>query len=193
MLTMLVARVSRSMRRTRWFEGAEWGRFRPQGLTRIKASRGRAPVTSGHTHAGERFPNTVGLTFKAGGRAPSFLTMHRPKIWDFYSLPSTSALASRFFRFLAPATPPPLSPELRTKAHHRHVELDMLQCDLLDAAPPRRSRASPSTHRRRGVEGARGGVHAAPAQGVRRLIRGFPQAQLLCPHQAVHLSGPLLV
>jgi hypothetical protein len=160
---MRVVRACRPLWWTRQYEVMEWGRFRPPNIAGIKASRGWAPVTPRNEHGGGHFSDAVGPTFKVGSCALSFLTTRRPKIWDFNPLPSSGALASHFFRSLAPAAPPPLSPESRSKAYRRHVELHALQCDPLDAALPRRSRAAPSSHRHRGVEGVRGGVHVTPA------------------------------
>jgi hypothetical protein len=118
---------------TRWFEVMERGRFRPSGPARIEASRGRAPVMSRHAHVGERFSDAVGPTFMAASCAPLFLTIWQPKIWDFTPLPSSSALASCFFRSLTPTVPPPLSLELRSKARHHHVNLmcSNVACSML--------------------------------------------------------------
>jgi hypothetical protein len=132
-------RTSRSMQRTRWFEGTERGRFRLVGPARIESSCGRVLVTPGHASMGDHFLNDVGLAFKAGGRAPSFFTVHWPKVWDFYSPAFFLCPCLPLLSLFAPAAPPPLSPESRTKACHLHVELNVLQCDPLDAALPRRS------------------------------------------------------
>jgi hypothetical protein len=91
----------------------------------------------GIAHAGERFADVVGPAFKAGSRAPHFLTARRLKFWDFTPLPSSSAFASRFSCSLAPAAPSQLAPEFRSKARYHHVKLDAVQCVPFDVAPPR--------------------------------------------------------
>jgi hypothetical protein len=181
---MQATRLSQPFWQTRQFEVIKRGRFRPQGPARIEESHGRVSVTPEHAHAGEHFTDAEDPAFRAGSRAPSILTAHLPKIRDFTPLPSSSALASCFFRSLVPAVPPLLSPELNSKARCHHVELDALQCYPLDVVPPRRSQAAPSTHPRCGVEGARGGVHVVPAQGVCPVVHGLPRVRLLHPRWA---------
>jgi hypothetical protein len=105
-----------------------------------------------------------------------------------YSLIIFLCLAPCSSRFLAPAAQPPLAPLVRLRPHCRHVKLDAIQHVSRPAAPPCRGSAAPSTHRRRGVEGARERVCVAPAQRVRGLVRGLPQARLLRPRRAVHLG-----
>jgi hypothetical protein len=141
---------------------------------RNKASRGWAPISPGHAHAGKRFADAAGPAFKADGHALPFLSTRRAQIWDFTPSSSSSALAPCSPCSFASVALPPLASPARLRHHRCHVELDTIQRVSRPTAPPCRGRTAPSTHRRRGVEGARGGVRVAPTQGVRDLVRGLP-------------------
>jgi hypothetical protein len=133
------------------------GRHRLPNFAGIEASRGWVPISPGHAHAGERFADAAGPVVKADRRALPFLTARQARIWDFTPSSSSSALAPCSPRSFASVAPPPLVSPARSRPRRCHVELDAIpQCVSRAAAPPCRGRTAPSTHHRRGVEGARG-------------------------------------
>jgi hypothetical protein len=158
----------------RWFEMTARGRRRLSGFAGIEASRGRAPISPWHMHAGERFADVAGPTFKANGcTLPPFnstpgteLGLLSLIIFLFpYALLLSLSCARSVATGCAAGSLETLLPQCRTGRDQMCLATSYIALSRPDSSP--RSPPPWSGRRRRGVR-------ATSAQGVCGLVRGLP-------------------